>query len=433
MKSILKKIYYQSRIQKSCIKIISYFYPPPYQLDRMEFKYDLWLGISSIHCEDGRQLGENNTGPLFLKEKIATDYHTIKEEGSRAGKIMNMSALHNVMRVWDEALGIINVLRLGYIKRMGILDERLSLVDIYILAKLCIAIPAYLARRSERQIKDGELPLEIAAQFQLISGIAMIVRKMMERGEKWLNVDTQWDADKFYDYAEKYCVFISPDDHVCGGTKRKIIELMSFSINGPQQGQKVTDKKSYLIRLVGDMDNFFDYASSTIKLELAILLCRAKAAEYFFAIDPEILLGQEQYKKNFRFILDHMHNYCPDDTHIRMLIENQIRIYGQVLSKLGQNKIQTYLSAVSKNTHPKVAPLKQLSSYPNEFNLVFSTALNNYKNILHITREFCENQQNYLNSLLGTNNKIKLKSDEVAEKLNIINHKELKKLYNITI
>ncbi len=283
MKSLLKKFYYQPNVQIVANRFLATFVPPPYKQNEMEFVYGLWEGISAIHCDDGRQLGEGNAGPGRFKESIPTNYRVGNLDGSRSGMMINMTALHNMMKLWDDAIDILMFMRTQYLKHYGIPDGKLTVYQVYIFAKICVAVPAYLARRKNSPVGDGEITTKIAAQFQLISGVFMIMRKMIEKGEPWLSASTCFDAEQLYDYADKNGVLVSREGYACGGATRKIVELLRLSVEGsPKHGvDQVLPEE--LEGLSDQMENFFHYANDTIEIELAVYLYRFSAIKSFEA------------------------------------------------------------------------------------------------------------------------------------------------------
>ena len=59
-----------------------------------EFEHGVWVGVSSAHTADGRQLGENNTAPSRFKEIIDTEYRLCKFPDSRNGGMINWQLIY---------------------------------------------------------------------------------------------------------------------------------------------------------------------------------------------------------------------------------------------------------------------------------------------------------------------------------------------------
>ena len=86
------------------MRLYSLFNPPPYRRPNMEFDFGLWYGICTFRSENGRQIGENNTDPEIYREEVKTDHQISTFEGTRKGLPINVTALREVMALWDDAM-----------------------------------------------------------------------------------------------------------------------------------------------------------------------------------------------------------------------------------------------------------------------------------------------------------------------------------------
>ncbi len=276
-KQLVKRVYYQPPIQRAVIKLVSPIKPPPYATATMEFDYGLWLGISSLHCVDGRQLGEDNTWPYFFRERIPTEYHTSNMPGSRAGHAINMTTLHIVMKRWDSVLPLVAALRKAFDECMATDGQALTLGDLYLLSKTGVALPALMVRRHESRIRDGALPADVATQFKIIAGVFMVVQHMLWSGRHEAN--DRLDAEIFYDYADKHGIFISPSGYACGGSRRKIMELYDIVYQCPADSTAAdTDQ----LAAHGDPAQLVDYAINTTALDLMLLGAQRELQRFYY-------------------------------------------------------------------------------------------------------------------------------------------------------
>ena len=78
----------------------------PWASPIMEFRYGVWVGVSGLMGEDGRQLGEANTRPLIFNRDISAEVQVCKYEGTRYGKEINISALRVAMQHFYDAASI---------------------------------------------------------------------------------------------------------------------------------------------------------------------------------------------------------------------------------------------------------------------------------------------------------------------------------------
>jgi len=375
--NLLKKIYYQPGIQTIAIKTIAHVIPPPYLSNTMEIEYGLWEGISSIHCSDGRQLGENNVKPLYLKDQtIKTSLHISKHEGSRSGLVVNMTALQILMREWDESLKIIGSVKYIYMANYKKGNSPFNLYDMYIIAKLCISLPIFSVRKSVPIFKDGQLPSNVSAQFQLISGVFMIVRRMIENGDMDIINSNIPTAEELFDYADNNSVLISEaNGQVCGGSKKKIIELLDFILTVNINSEK--DSIECIKSIVEDVDTFFIYSFSAVELEILMAETRV--------VSNKIL-----------FLSNDKNNICDETTsNMEFFTKNSrtLNLYSSLLN---------YIDSSDKNLDSNILKIYRNISTKD------SSLISIYNNLISSAYDVVINQQFIINKLLGRSTKVKL-------------------------
>ena len=373
----LKSFYKKPVINSLSNCIIKHFITPPYLTDTMEIEYGLWEGISSIHCNDGRQLGENNVKPLYLQDhSIKTNLHVSKHEGSRSGLIVNMTALQILMREWDESLKIIGAVKNIYLTNYKNESSPFNLYDLFIIAKICVSLPIFSVRKSNPIYKDNQLPSRVSAQFQLISGVFMIVRRMIEKGDSYIFNDIMPPAEKLFDYAENNSVFISEKNgQVCGGSKKKIIELLDFILKDNTSNEN--DSIECIKSIVGEVDRFFKYSLAAVELEILMAETRV--------VSHKIL-----------FMSNDINNLCGKDNSSSDVISKYSRtlmLYSSLLS---------YMDLSDKNLDSGILEINQ-NILTNNIKL-----LSLYNNLINSSYEVVIKQQAVVNELLGRRTNIKL-------------------------
>jgi hypothetical protein len=178
-----------------------------------------------------------------------------------------------------------------------------------------VSMPAFLARRQPNPLADKHISSLIADQQKLITGVFMMIRHMLERGDLRLHLDTYFTGTELYEYADHEGLFLSPAGAktACGGSKRKIIEYIDHIIYGPANDNKnsITQQLNEVTG-IDDTNTFIAYAKSGIELELATMLARAAIRKQFLtAIETnqnnndsrwlrikEKLNGQPDFTKN---------------------------------------------------------------------------------------------------------------------------------------
>ena len=396
IKQFLKKIYSVPILYNLVNKLLTFVIPAPYLTDTMELKYGLWEGISSAHVQDGRQLGENNVKPLYRRDtRIITNLHTSKLEGTRAGLVMNMSALQILMKQWEPSLKVIGAIRNLYLERLNKKNTSLSVFDCYMVAKICVALPVYLIRKSKPIIQDGELPPNISAQFQLISGVFMIVRKMIENGEGFLSEKSHLTAEELFEYADKNNIFISEHNgQVCGGSKKKIVELLDFVLSG----NDAVDSLEFITDIVQDVDSFFEYALAAIELELVVAQSKSMSRSIFLSLAANIEndSGGDSYDDKLQ--VSDIDVFCLQDSHRQKKLLQEIKLYSLLLNDFGSNKFSASID-FNKDISPQTKLCLDNSLGDTKSKL--QCILDMHQAMFDKTTAFLNKQQSYVNKPLG--------------------------------
>ncbi|CAN5390203.1 hypothetical protein BH09PSE5_BH09PSE5_30960 [soil metagenome] len=275
-KNFLRRMLASERFNKLAVRLYSVARPPPYQRPNMEFDFDVWNGICTFRSVDGRQLGENNVNPVDYKILIPTEHRISAFEGSRRGLPINITALRQVMSVWDDTLQLATLLRNDYIRRRGLSGTRLNLRQGYVLSKFAAAVPAYLVRRRQNSI--DALPNLEAAFWTVGVGPFMVTRSLMERGDPVALHEAPLSGAELYEMADKTGTLITPAGYACAGSKKLIVDFLDVMMNGTYQKPLVSADARRAIDSVGDWDRFYAYIEASSRLELVV-----KAAQYLSA------------------------------------------------------------------------------------------------------------------------------------------------------
>ena len=101
----------------------------------MEFEADAWNGVSSLHYQGGRMLGEDNSGPYPFREITHNRYEACPFRDTRLGLPMNVTNLELVLPYAADAYRFTTVLRNRYIAERKLEDTRFNLVQAYAFSK----------------------------------------------------------------------------------------------------------------------------------------------------------------------------------------------------------------------------------------------------------------------------------------------------------
>jgi hypothetical protein len=260
------------------LKAYAVRHPPPYRRPNMEFDFDAWMSISSLRYRGGRQIGEDNAGPHPYQENAQNEYETCRFADSRRGLQMNVTNLRMVMPYAKDAYQLTTALRNRYIARRGLDSRRLTLVQAYLFSKFAISLPAYLTRRRDRPVPDGQLePLETAF-YMLGTAPFMLVRQMMVRGDTGCLDPTPMTGRRLYELADASGVLISTRSRACPASIKLICEFYDVIMNGTYEGPLDSPDVGRALDLLGDWDRFYEYVHASSRIELLVKLAQACTA-----------------------------------------------------------------------------------------------------------------------------------------------------------
>ena len=309
LRQLLKKVFYWPPVQRTVLSLAAPVVPPPFRDPCMEVKYTIWGGISSLRCEDGHQVGENNVIPAYRKLSLAPRMQPVVDERTGRTLYRNITALESMMGHWDDSIRFIQMARAIFRRHLGERTGRLDSAEIYLLSKFCVCIPAYLARHVNRLLLDGAVGMTLATQVQLITGMFMTVRKMIEGGYLRISEVEAMTPEAFFDYADEQGAFITAAGNVCAGSKRKIIEFMASVIDEPTAPYANTDDLWEALGLAGHGEAFLHYYRRAVTLELYVMLARSALAEPFYLA----ALNSGDMADRVDSLIHAHHDYCTRD------------------------------------------------------------------------------------------------------------------------
>ncbi|MEL7190682.1 MAG: hypothetical protein AAGK17_14105 [Pseudomonadota bacterium] len=236
----------------------------------MEFHYGLWIGVSALYSQSGRQLGEENARPFLLNHHLPTETLACKYDGSRNGHTINISALRIAMQNFDDALEVTRAVSEQHLKRVG-KDNQPGIWDLYIIARASMALIAF-QKRFIHQANPSPIVSDIlASQYQFISGIFMIGRAKMQSLDPRIFTNDPVSSDELYAFADEHGIFISPNGWACAGSTKKIMEFIEFCNEGAGN-----ETGADLAAIVSDPQAWYRYAIASIELDC---LCEAERVQ----------------------------------------------------------------------------------------------------------------------------------------------------------
>ncbi len=202
--------------------------------------------------------------------------------GSRAGKLVNVSALRQVHARWTEVLADVTVLRADYLGRVG--RERMTVGDLWRYAMVTTALPAYLYRRTRAPYGSEAIPARVSATFKVMQGVSMTAGSMLDEG---VSPDSPASTDEFLAFTESRGIFVVAD-RACAGPEAMIREMIEAIIDG---GVRTGDQG--LAPIIGDVDRFWAYASSATDAHVVAKVYAAESARWRERIRSEVSCDAE--------------------------------------------------------------------------------------------------------------------------------------------
>lgn len=282
----------------------------PWDTPTMEFRYGLWLGVSALYSEAGRQLGEESARPLIFNRHIPSETHACKYDDTRHGKMINISALRIAMRHFEQALAISGAVRHHHMDMLGLsVKEQPGIWDLYIISRASIALIAYQVR-VQNSATDHKVSNVLASQYQFISGVFMICRHMISSGHHAIKSNTPISSLDLYGYASENEIFTSPNGMVCAGSTTKILEFLEFVNHGGGQTndnnsvcEDINASTALLNTIVSSVEAWFLYTLLTIDLDCVIEI---EALRQKAQARPELGANIQESKE----IYISLQNYC---------------------------------------------------------------------------------------------------------------------------
>jgi hypothetical protein len=291
-------------LHKLALRLYSLRHPPPWRRANMEFEFDAWNSVSSLHCRGGRQIGEDNAGPYPYGEFTGNRYETCRFHDVRAGLPMNVTSLRLLLPSLRDAYQLTTALRNRYLAKRDLPERRFNLVQAYLFSKFAVSLPAYLARRKDRPVRDGELSPVETAFYMLAPAPFMLVRQLMVRGERTPLEAQPLSAERLYRLASDSRVLVSPRERACPATPKLIREYFDVIMNGAYQGPLDSAEVARSLDRLGDWHRFFDYARAASRIELLVKLSQALTARALLAVDRSGRIAGTEAEPALRAALD---------------------------------------------------------------------------------------------------------------------------------
>lgn len=246
----------------------------PWASPLMEFRYGVWVGVSGMMGEDGRQLGEANTRPVVFNRDIPAEVQTCKYKGTRYGKTINISALRVAMQHFYDVASITVAVRNYHMRQIGKpISDMPGAWDLYIIARAAVALISYRYRYGKTPLNEM-IPNDLSSLYKLVTGVFVIIREMTRSAYSPIQDNKIFTGQELYSYADENYMFNSAENMVCAGSVAKITEFLELTIEGKAHAnadnlalEEDDDDLAFLRNYVPDLDGWYRYALLTIELD----------------------------------------------------------------------------------------------------------------------------------------------------------------------
>ncbi len=270
------------RVRRGIASARRFVQGPPMLRDRyMELEVGSWTGATQALDAEGRLLGEEFGLAPSETELPNTVWRTWKAAGSRQGKLYNLTALHSVSKHWVHVLSDVRLIQQRYLVRFGSSD---TLADLYHLARIATAVPAYLMRRRHDRVPDGRLPARHAAVYKTMAGLHLTIDAMIGRDAR-LEDYQRPEPRRLLEYIESTNLFVATTGRVCGGPEKMVEELIACALGRPLAAD-LPDVEPPIF--APDLDRVIDYGVACARLELAHQIFAAEYRRRVEAVDSAL-------------------------------------------------------------------------------------------------------------------------------------------------
>ena len=424
-KKILKQVYYQSYIQNTVLKVISPVYPEPYLELDAELRFGLWNITSFLFQPNKRQLGEDNVFQAIRKKPQITEYRVSKLEGSRKGKIANMTALKDIMLNWQSTMEVLASIRQHYVETLQIKTTTFNAADLMMFTKHVIALPVFMVRNNEDGNSDGIVDIEMATIYQLVGGGFTLIKKALEDIHTEVTLESVVTPEWLYDYGEKVELFTTPSTgQVCGGTRKKILELLDFLIYGNDGEQTYKASDQLLYSRTQNPEKYLSYSLSVFQMEIVLKQCGLASVDLFSSLDS---IKYDQKIREWRKDSDIFSGQLNiNDSDLRALLHHRLEMRNTLVNIIVNRR------RLIEKFNPKMPFLKEyytpLIVLPESKITSLKDAIYHYEKLLSDCESEINILQQHILNLLGCASELILSTSIKRKKLHLFKLKQLRGL-----
>lgn len=348
-RSLTRRIHADKTWLHYALKCYALVHPPPFRRPNMEFEGDAWNSISALHYRGGRMLGEDNSGPYPFREITGNRYDTCPFQDSRLGLPMNITNLELVLPYAADAYRLTTRLRNLYIAERGLTDVRFNLSQAYLFSKLSVGLPAFLVRRRDDPVRDGDIdPLETAF-YMLGAAPFILIRQLISRGERPILDTDPKTGDELYALSDQSRTLISNRECACPANPTLIAGYFDVIMNGSYRGSLESAAVDRVFSRVGSWKRLYQYTLAASRIDLLVLLNKAMCLRLLYGLTDEAarissdVIGRLEAGLLGPLTLSHIG--APTGQRLRQTVDNAIESFTALLRDHGDTETPDSLSA----------------------------------------------------------------------------------------
>jgi len=210
---------------------------------------------------DGRTLAEMNA-TRKLKEGVEFTLRECPYEGSRQGKLMNVSGLKQLTDSHRMIVRDTHMLRGRFLALHGL--EAIDLGALWRFARALSSVPVFAVRRRDSAVAPLEVPAPYSAMFKIAQGLHMAAERMIFAG--W-DPSRRLSAEEVVEFVEERGLFLSLDGtRACAGPLNLVLDFVRAAIDA-EGDERSADHG--VVSLLGPDDAWARYADAITDIVIA--------------------------------------------------------------------------------------------------------------------------------------------------------------------
>jgi hypothetical protein len=213
----------------------------------------------------GRPVGEGRAAAF---QHVRTEMQPCPYAGSRRhhAKPMNVSALRQIMPVWDQIVTMLSWLSQRYRARYQ--SEITTYDDLLLVTSAGVFLADFLVLRKHHPLHSHDIPVVLSGLYKVCLGfqLATFLGSMQERWSDKAMLHQLPNAAGFHDYLEAHELLIG-EAEVCAGPPAMIMEAFDAMVGGRVVAQEALPADCARLEIAWERhDLFTDHAANDASL-----------------------------------------------------------------------------------------------------------------------------------------------------------------------